>query len=173
MTELFKKKHGLTGTRFYNIYQHMKMRCYNENCKSYPNYGGRGITICDEWKNDSNNFINDMYHSYLVHAAEHGEKNTTLERKDVNGNYDPSNCIWATKQVQNNNNRKITKYKYKGQLLTITQICELEGRNDAQFVYRRVWAGWDLERALNTPKLEPKEAWKQRKTSGRPKKKGG
>ncbi|MEK4841436.1 hypothetical protein [Bacillus sp. FSL L8-0152] len=165
-----RKKHGLTGTRFYNIYMHMKMLCYNKKCKSYPNYGGRGISVCDEWKNDSSNFVKDMYENYLKHVEKYGEENTTLERVDVNGDYTPENCIWATRKIQNNNNRKVKKYEYKGEVLTITQICELEGRKDAQFIYRRVWEGWDLYKALNTPKLEPKETWKERKTHGRPKK---
>ena len=163
-------RHGMTGSRFYNTYMGMKMRCYNTNEKSFPDYGGRGIIVCEEWRNDFINFMNDMHESYLKHIEEHGEKNTTIERKNVDGNYDANNCTWATRKTQNNNNRKNKRYDYKEQLLTITQICELEGRSDAQFVYRRVWAGWDLERALNTSKLEGSEAWKERKTHGRPKK---
>jgi len=171
MTELFKKTHGMTGTRIYNIWMHMKRRCNNPNTKQWEDYGGRGITVYKEWEENFINFKNDMYEKYLAHAKEHGEKNTTLERIDVNGNYTPDNCTWATRKQQANNMRHLTKYYYKGEMLTITQICESEGRDDAQFVYRRVWEGWDLERALNTPKLEGAECWKQRKTHGRPKKK--
>lgn len=173
MTELFKKTHGMTKHRTYNVWMHMKQRCNNPKSKQYHDYGGRGIKVCERWVNSFENFKKDMYESYLNHVETYGEKNTSIERIDVNGNYTPENCTWATRKVQNNNNRKVKKYLYKGKMLTITQICDLEGRKDAQFVYRRIWSGWDLDRALNEPKLEPKEAWKERKSSGRRKKQKG
>src|SRR5690606_2812880 len=77
--------HGHSGTRTYQAWLNMKSRCSNKKNISYENYGGRGISICDRWLNSFENFLEDM-----------GEcpDNLTLERMDVNGNYEPNNCIW-------------------------------------------------------------------------------
>lgn len=98
--------HGMGRTRFYRIYKAMKTRVLNPNTLYYHNYGGRGIDISGSWKDDFLNFKNDMYTSYLEHAEKHGEKNTTLERIDVEGNYEKSNCKWATHKEQSRNMRK-------------------------------------------------------------------
>lgn len=89
-------KHGLTRTRTYNSWQSMKYRCLNPNSRGYEHYGGRGITICDRWLNSFQNFLEDM-----------GERplGTSIDRIDVNGNYEPSNCKWSTHKQQNNNRR--------------------------------------------------------------------
>lgn len=107
-------KHNLTNSKIYRTWQNMKNRCYNKKVKSYKYYGKRGIKVCDEWKNNFLNFYN--------WAIKNGYKdNLTIDRINVNGNYEPSNCRWATKEEQANNKRNNHFLTYKGQTLTINQ----------------------------------------------------
>lgn len=98
-----KPKHGLVDHRLFGIWSGMKTRCYNENNKDFKDYGGRGITICDEWLADFLCFYN--------WAMENGyQDDLTIDRMDVNGNYEPSNCKWSTRGEQARNQRR-TKNK--------------------------------------------------------------
>lgn len=82
--------HGLRGHRLNSIWRGMKTRCYNKNSLEYSNYGGRGITVCKEWKDD--------FKSFYDWAMSHGYKEgLTIDRIDNNGNYEPNNCQWLTK----------------------------------------------------------------------------
>lgn len=94
--------HGMKRTRLYNIWSSMKTRCNNPNSRKYKDYGGRGITICDEWMRF------EPFHDWAIASgydpnAKFGE--CTLDRIDVNGNYEPSNCRWADMKTQQNNKR--------------------------------------------------------------------
>ena len=94
--------HGLENTRIYNIWNNMKYRCYNSKSNNYKHYGGRGITVCEEWKNS--------VQAFYEWAMSHGYSDElTLDRIDVNGNYEPSNCHWATVSEQNKNRRKFNR----------------------------------------------------------------
>lgn len=91
-----RKRLGLSATTEYNSWRAMKERCTNPNHEAYRNYGGRGITVCSRWLHDFEAFLQDM-----------GQKprGITLERKDNDGNYEPSNCKWATRKEQRSNTR--------------------------------------------------------------------
>ena len=106
--KLRSSKHNLCNHRLYNTWISMKNRCLNINDTAYKYYGGLGVTICSKWLSIEN-FINDMYPTY--------QEGLTLDRINPNGNYEPSNCRWATKEVQNRNTRAIrttNKSNYRG-----------------------------------------------------------
>ena len=91
-------KHGMTDTSEYRTWSSMKRRCLTKTSKEYKYYGGRGITICERWVNSFQNFLKDMS---MKPTSLH-----TIERVDVNGNYEPKNCIWIPKSEQYKNRRK-------------------------------------------------------------------
>jgi hypothetical protein len=106
----------------------MKKRCLLPTNGGYKNYGARGINVCERWLKFEN-FKEDMYESYLKHVEEFGEKNTSLDRIDVNGNYEPSNCRWVTLEEQNNNRNNNRFIIYNGSKMTVTQIGRIVGKD--------------------------------------------
>lgn len=100
-----RRTHGLAGTRLHGIWNGMKNRCYNPNVKSFKNYGAKGVTVCDEWRE---------FKSFYDWAVVNGYRDDlTIERKDPFGNYEPSNCEWIPKSEQAKNKRSNPKVRSK------------------------------------------------------------
>ncbi|HHS83688.1 MAG TPA: XRE family transcriptional regulator [Gammaproteobacteria bacterium] len=91
--------HGLSGSPEYGVWEHIKSRCNNPNTKDYHNYGGRGITVCKRW---------DRFENFLADMGCRPSKNHQIDRADNDGNYEPGNCRWVTRQV-NCQNTRLTK----------------------------------------------------------------
>ena len=141
--------HNSSKTRLFRIWQHMKARCYNPNYKFYSYYGGRGITICDEWRND---FI-----SFQQWSLSHGYTDElTLDRINTNGNYEPDNCRWVTRKIQQNNNRRNLNFTINGETKTLAQWCEIYGVPHRRTRYRAIDLGWDIVDALTIPSRKSK-----------------
>lgn len=135
-------KHGLADTRIYQTWRDMLARCYNPQVDSYSNYGGRGITVCEQWREDVRNFLADM-----------GEPPTplhTLDRCNPFGNYEPGNCRWATIVEQANNRRTNVVLIHDGKEMTLTQWSQELGINPST-IRHRLRLGWTVGRALSEP----------------------
>lgn len=142
--------------RLYSVWCGIKGRCKNKNNPSYKNYGGRGITICEEWEN----FLTFESWSYKNGYKE----NMTIERNDVNGNYCPENCCWIPKNKQASNRRTCYKIEYNGQIVNLSDLCEKLGLNYKRVHNRIHKLGWSVEKAISTEtyvKRRNKEALKK------------
>jgi len=143
------------GSRFYYIRVGMLTRCYNKKAINYPRYGGRGIKICKSWRLDFLNFKRDMYESYLEHVSKHGEKNTQIDRIDNLKNYSKSNCKWSTVAEQCRNRRSNIVVEFKGEDIVLKDLALLVGMKYNTLYRRFILRRWPLEKALNTPLLDP------------------
>ena len=111
---------GLLNKRISSILSGMRQRCYNKNNKSYKNYGGRGISICDEWLYSTITFQDWAY-------ANGYEDSLTIDRIDVNGNYCPENCKWADRRAQANNRTNNRLITYNGETHTLSEWLRILG----------------------------------------------
>jgi hypothetical protein len=133
--------HGMSGTGTYESWAQALQRCCNPNDNDYPKYGGRGITVCERWRE---------FASFLADMGERSE-GMTLEREDVNGNYEPGNCRWATKAEQTRNKRDTVRVTINGATRCVMEWCREFGVSHHR-VYARIARGWSPERALTEPK---------------------
>lgn len=142
-------KHSESNTRLYKVWKGIKRRCYNANDSQYKNYGGRGIKMCQEWKDNYIAFRDFMlskgYDETLPFRAQ------TIERIDVNGDYEPCNCKLVTMKEQNINKRCNHKVTYKGVTKTLTEFADELGL-DAENLYNRINNyGYSVEEAIEKP----------------------
>ena len=130
--------HNLSKSSTYFCWQSMKQRCYNPNTPNYSNYGGRGITVCDRWKNSFENFLCDM-----------GERPEGMEidRINNNGDYQLDNCRWVSKETNNRNRRSTVIIEYQGVEYTQAELCRKFNISPDTFRYR-IKRGKTVEEAL-------------------------
>lgn len=121
----------------------MKYRCNNPNCLAYKNYGGRGIRVCDEW--------NNSFLSFSEWAGTAGYKEgLSLDRIDVNGDYSPDNCRWATVKTQTNNQRNNHLLEFNGEIHTVSEWSEITGISRST-ICCRLKCGWSIDDTLKKP----------------------
>lgn len=137
-------KNGLSNTRLRHIYDHMKSRCYNSNNPAYKNYGYRGITICKEWLDVNNGF--ETFYNWAI--ANGYKEDLTIDRINVNGNYEPDNCRWIEFGKQMNNRRNTIKIEYNGKVYPLTDLAR-QYKIPIVTLRCRLSRGWSIERALN------------------------
>lgn len=136
--------HGKSNTRLFRIWQAMKTRCYNPNSEDFKWYGGRGIQVCDEWLQDFQNF-------YKWAIANGYRDDLTIDRIEVNGNYEPKNCRWVSQKVQCSNTRNNLIICFRGQEKTLKEWCDELGLRYGTVHSRLNSYGWSVEKALMTP----------------------
>lgn len=146
------RTHGMTCDRIYAIWCGIKKRCNNKNDINYLRYGGRGITYCKEWEH---------FEPFYEWAIRNGYRDDlTIDRIDVNGDYCPENCRWATCKEQSNNTRRNVFIEYKGKRKTLTQWAEEYNIGVSTLYNRYKYMNWSFEDALTTP------VGQKRKTEG-------
>lgn len=121
--EEIRTKHGLWGTRLYTIWGNMVQRCTNSNNNNYSKYGGRGISICDDWRNDFQSFYNWA-------IANGYSDDLQIDRINNDGNYEPSNCRWVTAINNLNNTSRNVKITFKGETHTMSEWARITGINE-------------------------------------------
>jgi len=137
-------RHGKTKTPAWQSWHSMRTRCFNPNCDQWPDYGGRGITVCERW-HTFENFLADM-----------GERppGTTLDRHpNKDGNYEPGNCRWAVPLDQQNNRRITATLTHNGRTMSLTNWAR-ELRVRPHVLRARLKLGWSIDKVLGTPKEE-------------------
>jgi hypothetical protein len=134
--------HGLALTPEYRVWLHIKGRCHTPTDANYQNYGGRGISVCQRWRDSFESFYSDMGPRP---SARH-----SIDRVDNNGNYEPGNCRWATKKVQCRNQRTSRLLTFGGKTMTAAEWGE-SGPIPTGTILMRIYRGWSVEAAIVTP----------------------
>lgn len=142
--------HGLRRSPEYNSWHSAKQRCTNPNAKQYKNYGGRGIQFCDHWMS---------FENFYLDMGKRPSPQHSVERKDNNGNYEPGNCVWASKKEQANNTSKNVFYEYRGSKYSIAQLWEISQSIGScvalPTIFSRIHSlGWSVERSVEEPALK-------------------
>jgi hypothetical protein len=134
------RTHGMTRTKIYRVWKGMHQRCRNPRNKDYKDYGARGVTVCERW------------YSFEVFMLDMGPRpeGYTIDRVNGAGNYEPSNCRWATYKTQMNNRRGNRVFSYNGETLTMTEWADRLGVH-CSAIKERLERGWPLALALTAP----------------------
>ena len=135
--------HGESDSKLYNRWERIKQRCLNPNYKEFYLYGGRGITICEEWKNDFACFQRWCFNNGYSPDLE-------IDRIDSDGGYSPDNCRFATPLQNSNNKRNNKRIEHNGETHTIAEWDRIKGY-PPKTVGRRLRRGWSVEEAIDTP----------------------
>jgi hypothetical protein len=142
-------QHGQTSypnggrcTKEYNTWALMLRRCKNQSCADYPDYGGRGIFVCERWLSFEN-FFADMGIA--------PSKNHSIDRRNNDGPYSPENCAWSTPKEQRRNQRGAVLIEFRGKSLTPIEWSEITGISNKRIYHRIKRLGWSVEMALTTP----------------------
>lgn len=139
-----RRTHGEKRTRLYNIWSGMKARCENPNEAAYPRYGGRGIMVCTEWRSD---FV-----AFRAWALENGySPELTIDRRENDLGYSPSNCRWRTYTEQNRNRRNHKPVMFNGKSVLISELADRYGLPADILKNRITRYGWSIEKAISTP----------------------
>jgi hypothetical protein len=137
----FTATHGRTLTPEYKVWRGVIQRCTNPKCPSWARYGGRGITVCERWR-EFENFLEDM--------GERPSGAHMIERTNNDGDYEPSNCEWATRPKQYRNRHDNRMLTHNGETLCLTDWAT-RGKLSVQALHYRLRKGWSMEDALTTP----------------------
>jgi hypothetical protein len=132
-------RHGACNTTEYKIWQGMNSRCSNPRRTCYPEYGGRGIRVCDRWR---------LFENFLADMGPRPSAAHTIDRQDPNGNYEPDNCRWATDEEQGRTKRRSKVLPYQGQTLTASEWSRIVGIHD-NTIRHRMKLGWPAEEILS------------------------
>lgn len=133
--------------RLYSIYNGIKKRCYATREPRYKDYGARGIRMCDEWLNPVNGFDNFAEWSF----SHNYNDDMTIDRINVDGNYEPENCRWIPLREQALNKRDTLRVTYQGQTIPLRELCDKRGVN-YDTVHNRIYSlKWSVEKAIETP----------------------
>lgn len=132
--------HGLSKTVEFSIWQGMRQRCYNKNDDGYKNYGARGIEVCDRWNSSFENFYKDM-------GPKPSPKHSIDRFPNMNGNYEPNNCRWATSRQQTRNTRYNQFVEIEGKRLCVKEWSEVLGVS-TDSIYSRLY--WNKKSGIKT-----------------------
>lgn len=135
-------KHGLSDTPMYHKWENMKQRCFNPKRPGYENYGGRGITVCDEWLD---------FEYFKRWCLKNGySDDLEIDRIDNDGNYEPSNCRFVTAKKNSYNKRNTRKYEYRGKLYKIPELSKVANIHPTT-LRTRLFNGMSIKEAVETP----------------------
>jgi len=141
------KTHGLSHTLLYDVWIKIKSRCYNKNDKDYHSYGKREIIVYDKWKSDFK-----IFYDWAIKSGY--KKGLTIERIDVNSNYEPSNCIWIKNELQALNRRNTIRYTYKNETKGIKYFSEKYNVNYYTLKSRLRVHNWPIKKAIETKSIK-------------------